>query len=161
MRVSPCDALGEPRCGCNDGKADAISTLLDEAKALVQRARDSAGSETCKGPTLTVDEANAQMLYETVALWELRVEVLMGLVVVTPDGAVKATGGGRLSYQDGTVAFGPHLDAKWDDVVKSLKPRFQSVTVARNWCAQPVTLTDIVLLVLFHSVCGVLAGTVE
>jgi hypothetical protein len=122
----------------HDGKADAISALLDGAKALVQRARDSAGAETCKGPMLTVDQANAQVLYETVALWELHVEVLMGLVVVSPDGTVKATHEGRLSHKDGTVAFGRHLDAKWDGVVKSLKPRFQSVAMARHWYAEPV-----------------------
>jgi len=87
---------------------------------------------------LTVDQANAQVLYETVALWELHVEVLMGLVVVSPDGTVKATDEGRLSYKDGTVAFGRHLDAKWDGVVKSLKPRFQSVAMARHWYAEPV-----------------------
>jgi hypothetical protein len=131
------------RCGCNDGKADDISTLLGDAKALVQRARDTAGGETCKGPILTVDEANAQVLYETVALWELHVEVLMGLVVVSLDGTVKATDDkttdeGRLSYRDGTVAFGRHLGAKWDGVVKSLKPQFQSVTMARHWYAEPV-----------------------
>jgi hypothetical protein len=126
------------RCGCNDGKADAISTLLDDAKALVQRARDSAGAETSKGPVLTVDQANAQVLYETVALWELHVEVLMGLVVVSSDGTVKGTHEGRLSYKDGTVAFGRHLDAKWDGVVKSLKPRFQSVAMARHWYLEPV-----------------------
>jgi hypothetical protein len=89
---------------------------------------------------LKVDEANAQVLYETVALWELHVEVLMGLVVVSPDGTVKATDDkatdeGRLSYRDGTVAFGRHLDAKWDGVVKSLKPRFQSLAMARHWYA--------------------------
>ena len=85
-----------------------------------------------------MDEANAQLLYETVALWELRVEVLMGLVVVSPDGAVKAKDDGRLSYKDGTIAFGRHLDAKWDEAVKGLKPRFQSVAMARHWCAKPV-----------------------
>ena len=126
------------RCGCNEGNADAISTLLDDAKALVQRARDSAGAETCKGPILTVDEANAQVLYEAVALWERHVEVLMGLVIVSPNGAVKATDEGGLSYRDGTVTFGRHLDAKWDGVVKRLKPRFQNVTVARHWYAEPV-----------------------
>jgi len=87
---------------------------------------------------LTADETNAQVLYETMALWELQVEVLMGLVVLSPDGTVKATDEGRLSYKDGTVTFGRRLDAKWDDVVKSLKPRFQRVTMARNWYAEPV-----------------------
>jgi hypothetical protein len=149
---SLCDTLHARRCGCNDGKADAISTLLDDAKALVQRARDSAGGEKCKGPMLTVDDANAQVLYETVALWELHVEVLMGLVAVSPDGTVKATDEGRLSYRDGTVVFGRHLDAKWDGVVKSLKPRFQSLAMARHWyAAEPVRCHCITPLCCFHS----------
>jgi hypothetical protein len=101
---------------------------------------------------LTVDEANAQVLYETVALWELHVEVLMGLVVVSPDGTVKATDEGRLSYRDGTVAFGRHLDAKWDGVVKSLKPRFQRVTMARHWyAAEPVCCHGVAASYCFHS----------
>jgi hypothetical protein len=87
---------------------------------------------------LTADEANAQALCETVALWELHVEVLMGLVIVSPDGTVKATHAGRLSYRDGTVAFGSHLNPRWGGVVKSLRSRFQSVTTALHWYANPV-----------------------
>jgi hypothetical protein len=98
---------------------------------------------------LTVDETNAQVLYETVALWELHVEVLMRLVVVSPDGTAKATGEGRLSYKDRTVAFGRHLDAKWDGVVKSLKPRFQSITMARHWYAEPVLWHCVAASLLF------------
>jgi hypothetical protein len=101
---------------------------------------------------LTVDEANAQVLFETVALWELHVEVLMGLVVVSPDGTVKVTDDGRLSYRDGTVAFGRHLDAKWDGVVKSLKPRFQRVTMARHWyAAEPVCWHCVAASYCLHS----------
>ena len=101
----------------------------------MQRARDSAGGETCSGCELTVDEANAQLLYDTITLWELHVEVTMGLVVISPDGSVKVTGDkeARLSYKDGTVAFGRHLDRKWDAVVKKLKPQFQRIAVARHW----------------------------
>jgi hypothetical protein len=146
-----CDTLRARRCGCDDGKADVISTLLVDAKALVQRARDSAGGETCKGPMLTADEANAQVLYETVALWERHVEVLMGLVVVSADGTVKATDAGRLSYMDGTVAFGRHVDAKWYFVVKSLKPWFQSLAMARHWYADPVRCHCITPQCCFHS----------
>ena len=129
--------LGATRCGCNDDKVDAISTLLEEAKDLVQRARNSPGGETCNGQTLMADEANAQLLYETIALWELHVEAIMGLVVISPDGTVNATDDGRrvgrLSYKDGTVAFGRQLDGKWESVVKNLKPRFHSIATARHW----------------------------
>ena len=101
----------------------------------MQRARDTGegGIEVCTGPMLTADEANEQLLYETIALWELHVEAIMGLVVITPEDAIKATGEGRLSYKDGTVAFGHQLDAKWDGVVKRLKPHFQIIAMARHW----------------------------
>ena len=101
----------------------------------MQRARDTGegGIEVCTGPMLTADEANEQLLYETIALWELHVEAIMGLVVITPEDAIKATGEGRMSYKDGTVAFGHQLDAKWDGVVKRLKPHFQIIAMARHW----------------------------
>ena len=112
----------------------------------MQRARDSAEGETCSGCLLTANETNAQLLYETVTLWELHVEVTMGIVLVSPDGTVKPAAKttdekeGRLSYKEGTVAFGRHLDDKWDAVVKSLKARFQRIATARHWCVDFVVV---------------------
>lgn len=85
------------RCNRNDGNADAISALLDEAKSQVQRARMAGGGETCSGQMSTADDANAQLLYEMLMRWELQVEVTMGLVVISQDGTVTAAGEARLA----------------------------------------------------------------
>ena len=137
---------------CNDGNGAAILALLDEAKDAVQRAHDTGegGVEVYTGLMLTAHEANAQILFETVASWELHVEVIVGLVAMTPDGAIKATGEGRLSYKDGTVAFGRQLDTKWEGVIKHLKPRFQIIATARHWYAKPI---DIVAPKINSNVC--------
>lgn len=129
------------RCKRNDGNADAISALLAQSKDQVQRARETGGGETCRGQTLTADEANAQLLYEMVTRWEVHVEVTMGLVVISPDGALTATGKARLGYRDGMVVFGDKLDPKWHDAVKKLGPRFPIIAKARHWCAQPATVS--------------------
>jgi hypothetical protein len=120
------------QCQCGADAVAAVTLLLDEAKVLVQRARDASGT-VCAGPTLAPDDANAQQLYTALTAWELHVEAAMGLVAIGGDSAVVDAGGGRLFYKDGTVTFGSELEAKWKPVVQSVQPQLPVVASARHW----------------------------
>eukprot|EP00037_Helgoeca_nana_P028593 m.336954 g.336954 ORF g.336954 m.336954 type:complete len:1349 (+) comp27789_c0_seq9:223-4269(+) len=142
MALTLADALGAlqqmaavVRTCVADDAATAIVTQLADAKSLVQQARTAGPGITCDGPTLTADEANAQLLYTAVTAWELHVEATMGLVTMAVDGTVTIpdAGGARLGYQDGTVAFGRTLENVWEPVVKQLNPRFPTVAWPRHW----------------------------
>jgi hypothetical protein len=121
------------QCQCDLNAVAAVSTLLDEAKALVQQAREGEGEGAVRaGSTLTADEANEQQLYTALTAWELHIEPTMGLV--TGDGgALVDAHRGRLAYKDGTVVFGSGLEDKWTAVVQSLKPQLLVVAHARHW----------------------------
>jgi hypothetical protein len=122
------------QCQCDLGAVAAVSTLLDEAKALVQQAREGEGEGAVRaGSTLTADEANAQRLYTALTAWELHIELTMGLVTVGDGSALVYARRGRLTYKDGTVVFGSGLEDKWTAVVQSLRPQFPVVAHARHW----------------------------
>jgi hypothetical protein len=122
------------QCQCDPGAVAAVSTLLDEAKALVQQAGEVEGNgAVLAGPTLTPDEANAQQLYTALTAWELHIELTMGLVAVGDGGTLVDAHRGRLAYRDRTVVFGSDLEDKWTAVVQSLKPQFPVVAHARHW----------------------------
>jgi tetratricopeptide (TPR) repeat protein len=111
----------------------AVAGLLDEAKGLVQRARDEGPDAVCVACPLSADDVNAQRLYMALTAWELHVEAALGLVVVGDGGTVVDASRGRLAYKDGTVVFGSGLDAERTAVVQSLKPQLHLVAMARHW----------------------------
>jgi hypothetical protein len=122
------------QCQCDPSAVTAVSTLLDDAKALVQQAREVEGDgAVCAGPTLTEDDANAQQLYTALTAWELHIELTMEFVTVRDGGVLVDTHRGRLAYKDGTVVFGRDLEDRWTEVVQSLKSHFPMVACARHW----------------------------
>ena len=121
------------QCQCDPSAIAAVSTLLDEAKALVQRAREENDGAVRAGPTLTADEANAQQMYTALTAWELHIELTMSLVTVGDGGALVDAHHGRLIYKNRTVVFGSDLEDRWTAVVQPLKAQFPVVAHARHW----------------------------
>eukprot|EP00040_Diaphanoeca_grandis_P026218 m.146640 g.146640 ORF g.146640 m.146640 type:complete len:1346 (+) comp30487_c0_seq3:111-4148(+) len=96
---------------------EAVDTLLQESKRLVELAQSGAKQTTSTRSTLATSAAVAQTVYESLNDFEIYVESKIR----------------RFEYKNGGIVFGKNLGDNWSDCVKSLNSQFKIVATLRHW----------------------------